>query len=226
MLDLLLIVDSMPEEFYAAFGDELFSIVFRLTFYNHTQIFGEEVADPTPEAKVNLIVHRILAKLIDTPSDGEMHGKLLISLGDIIYNNDSQVSTKRVARIVVYSTKLFLKTYKYENSAKFLPGTLYAMGGLLKVEGRNYLDTKRKLDTDFTPAAPVREASTDAEKMIQQSLRELSPADIKFFETQFVKQLVEFVTHLRSMTSELKGDLFKFYENFTEPDFVNTPLYD
>lgn len=116
--------------------------------------------------------------MIDTPSDGEMHGKLLISLGDIIYNNDSQVSTKRVARIILYSTKLFLKTYQYTNSAKFLPGTLYAIGGLLKIEGRNYLDTKKKLDTDFTPAAQVREADSDAEKMISQSLRELSPADM------------------------------------------------
>lgn len=36
MLDLLVIVESMSTEFYAAFGDELFSVVFRLTFYNHS----------------------------------------------------------------------------------------------------------------------------------------------------------------------------------------------
>lgn len=173
-----------------------------------------------------MLVHRILTKLVETPSNEEVHGKLLISLGDVIYNSDSQVSTKRVARIVVYSSKLFLKTYQYTNVAKFLPGTLYAIGGLLKVEGRNYLETKKKLDSEFSPAAQIREADSEAEKMIQKSLRELSPADLTFFETQFMQQLADFVTHLKSMTSELKGELLSFYESFTEPEFVDSPMYE
>jgi hypothetical protein len=144
----------------------LFSVLFRLPFYNHSQIFGDLVQDPSVEAQVNLKVHIILSKMIEIPSSEEMHAKLLISLGEIIYNNEAQVSTKRVARIIVYATKLFQKTYKYQNVAKFLPGTLYAIGGLLKIEGRNYLDTKKTIDSDFIPAASVREASSDAEKMI------------------------------------------------------------
>lgn len=30
-----------------------------------------------------------------------------------------------------------------------MPGMLYALGGLLKVEARNYLDTKKLIDSEF-----------------------------------------------------------------------------
>lgn len=36
---------------------------------------------------------------------------------------------------------------------------LYAVGGLLKVEARNYLETKKWLDSQFSCAGPIRESS-------------------------------------------------------------------
>ena len=35
LIDLLVSVHSMPEAYFAEYGDELFSVAFRLTFYNH-----------------------------------------------------------------------------------------------------------------------------------------------------------------------------------------------
>lgn len=99
---------------------------------------------------------------------------MLISLGEIIYDNEKQVSTKRVARIITYIADLFVSTKSLQNGSKFMPGMLYAIGGLLKVEARNYLETKKILDTSFETAGPVRENSSEAEKILERSKRELS----------------------------------------------------
>jgi hypothetical protein len=57
-----------------------------------------------------------------------------------------QVSTKRVARILCYLTGLLNSVRGQKFSGKFLPGMLFSIGGLLKLEARNYLETKKKLD--------------------------------------------------------------------------------
>ena len=44
----------------------------------------------------------------------------------------------------MYLGQLFTATSTHVNSAKYYPGMLYNIGGLLKVEARNYMDTKRK----------------------------------------------------------------------------------
>lgn len=75
---------------------------------------------------------------------------MLISLGEIIYDNEmKQVSTKRVARILCYLAGLLESVMELKNSGKFLPGMLFSIGGLLKLEARNYLETKKKLDPQF-----------------------------------------------------------------------------
>jgi len=51
---------------------------------------------------------------------------------------------------------------------------LFAVGGLLKVEGRNYLSTKKLIDPEFETAAPVREATNEGEKMLEGTKHELS----------------------------------------------------
>lgn len=45
-----------------------------------------------------------------------------------------------------------------------MPGMLYAVGGMLKVEARNYLETKKTLDSSYETAGPIRESNADAEK--------------------------------------------------------------
>ena len=85
-------------------------------------------------------------------------------MGELIYNQEKQVSTKRVARIVMYLSLMFNSTRSLKTSAKFLPGMLYAVGGLLKVETRNYLETKKNIDASFETAGPCREDNLDAER--------------------------------------------------------------
>jgi hypothetical protein len=84
---------------------------------------------------------------------------------------------------MIYLGMLFKSTEHLKSSSKFLPGMLYTLGGLLKVEARNYLETKHKQDPSFQVAGPIRESSNEAEKLIERTKRELSPPDLTFFET-------------------------------------------
>jgi hypothetical protein len=58
---------------------------------------------------------------------------------------------------MLYLGLLFKSTRTLASSSKFMPGMLYTLGGLLKVEARNYLETKKKTDSEFPIAGPVRE---------------------------------------------------------------------
>jgi len=61
-------------------------------------------------------------------------------------------------------------------------GSVYTLGGLLKIEVRNYLQTKSKYDADFRIVCPLLEESKVQESTIQRYSRDLTDADIEFFE--------------------------------------------
>ena len=43
-------------------------------------------------------------------------------------------------------------------------GSLFALGGLLKIEARNYLETKNKYDSNFKIVSPLVEENDAVEK--------------------------------------------------------------
>ena len=63
----------------------------------------------------------------------------------------------RIARLVRLIGLLIQNTNKLPTASKFMQGMLFAMGGMLKSEARNYLNTKIKESSDFHAPAPVRE---------------------------------------------------------------------
>jgi len=86
---LLEFIILLPQDFFEQHGEEMMSIVFKLTFYNHLGMFEDEKPPsenvPT-EAKINYAVHQVISKIILTPKSEEQSQKLLISLGEIIYS--------------------------------------------------------------------------------------------------------------------------------------------
>jgi len=107
---------------------------------------------------------------------------------------------------------LFQSTQHLDTSAKFYPGMLYAIGGLLKVEARNYIDTMKKNNSSFETASPNTVEDSEMEKRLEQTKRELSPSDLKFFEHEFINHLSTFVKGFRAMVKPLTGDRFEFYQ--------------
>ena len=50
--------------------------------------------------------------------------------------------------------------------APFLMGSIFTLGGLMKMEVRNYLQTKSKYDSDFRVVCPLVEESKAGEQSL------------------------------------------------------------
>jgi len=101
-------------------------------------------------------------------------------------------------------------------------GSLFAMGGLLKIEARNYLETKLKYDPEFKIISPLVEESKVVEDSVQKARRDLSNKDIAFFEGKngFLKIFIHFI---QSMVYEdhnlINSENFDYFMRFTSEEF-------
>lgn len=103
-------------------------------------------------------------------------------------------------------------------------GSLFALGGLLKIEARNYLETKQKYDASFHTVCPLIEENKAVEDSLQKARRDLSEKDIKFFESKngFVKIFAHFVQSLVAGDHNLiNGSNFDYFMQFTADEFVD-----
>ena len=98
------------------------------------------------ESQINYVINNLLTKVIAAIRDKL---NLLISSAELMYSTDSIKSTKRVAKVVSIFSKLY-STIHHENESrksersKFLQGSLFVLGGLLKIEAKSYLHTKNE----------------------------------------------------------------------------------
>jgi len=131
------------------------------------------------------------------------------------------ISTKRLARVIVYLGVLF-KVVDVDERSKFLQGTLFALGGLLKVEARNYMETKKKYNPSFRVVCPLTQESKAAEESMQRNQRDLSDADIEFFESEtgFLPVVCSFVQSI-APGKTLTSDTLDYYMDFTKLDFID-----
>lgn len=65
--------------------------------------------------------------------------KLLVQAAELLYTADKMVSTEKVAKLLIYFAKLF--SIVPEKRSKYMQGSLFAIGGLLKIEAKSYLQT-------------------------------------------------------------------------------------
>jgi len=73
-------------------------------------------------------------------------------------------------------------------------GSLYALGGLMRIEARNYLETKHKYDPKFRLVGKLFQGN-EIDEQEKAFKRDLPPTDIEFFENKdgFIKILLIFV---------------------------------
>ena len=117
-----------------------------------------------PAEKVNIVINNILIKHVmamKSASD-DMKQKFMMSLAEIIYGEEKMISTRRLGRVMLYMSLLF-DIVSGPKQAQYMMGSLFAMGGLLKIEARNYLETKRKYDPKFKIVSPLIEENKTQE---------------------------------------------------------------
>ena len=247
LLDLLVTFDKFATsiDFFSSAGDahDLFPLVFRLCFYNDKQysvsnhpleqirvLEPDEIQEAIgkaelPIAKVNIVVNNLLTKQIMamTKSSDEAKMKLMMSLGEILFTEEKMISTRRLGRIMVYMGLLF-DLVRGPKQAQYMMGSLFGLGGLLKIEARNYLETKRKYDPDFRVVSPLIEDQKNQEDAMQRGRRDLKDEDLEYFDGE--DGLVQVVTFL--MNALLKGkermltaENFDYYLDWSHPDFIS-----
>lgn len=74
-------------------------------------------------------------------ADKDYKMRLLLAIAEFIHGATKMISTRRLARILVYMGLLYSKVESLQQ-APFLMGSIFTLGGLLKIEVRNYLQTK------------------------------------------------------------------------------------
>jgi len=66
--------------------------------------------------------------------------KILIQVAELLYSSDKMISTEKVGKLLLVFGKLFQVAPDNQRS-KYLMGSLFALGGLLKLEAKSYLLT-------------------------------------------------------------------------------------
>lgn len=81
---------------------------------------------------------------------------MLVNTADLIYNPSSLRRTKRIAKVMIYFSRLYdLVEDTNMEKHKFLKDTLYALGGLLKVEAKSFLKTIEEGKDQYKPVCPL-----------------------------------------------------------------------
>mmetsp|Transcript_92652 Transcript_92652/g.127699 ORF Transcript_92652/g.127699 Transcript_92652/m.127699 type:complete len:231 (+) Transcript_92652:167-859(+) len=176
----LLVVDKEldAEDFFDHHGDELFVTLFKLLSFGTNDLFTISNDDENlfsnsyqthedllnslknldenvgMDSKCNYIINNLLDKQIACTNGSDPLMKLLMAITEVLYSQGSTKTTYRMAKVIAYFGKLFARMELKERS-KYLMGSLFAIGGLLKVEARSYLETKNKYEKDFRIVSPL-----------------------------------------------------------------------
>ena len=126
-----------------------------------------------PEDKCNIVINNLIAKMI-IHCDKQ---KILIQVAELLYSSDKMISTEKVVKLLVIFGKLF-QVAPPDQRSKYLQGSLFALGGLLKLEAKSYLLTMENMrkedDPDFELPCQLFNDDSEVEKMEKQRVRKLT----------------------------------------------------
>ena len=120
--------------------------------------------------------------------------KLLIQAAELLYSFDKAVSTQKVAKLLVFFGKLF-EIVPPDSRSKYMQGSLFALGGLLKIEAKSYLRTMQALRSSdesngFSLPCPLFNEESEIERQEEQRVRKLEPEDIFYFENELQQVII------------------------------------
>ena len=176
-----------------------------------------------PQSQINVVVNNILLHHFDQIGRGtkDHKMKLLLAIAEYIHNESKAVSTRRLGRIMFYSGLLYAKIEVLQQ-APFLMGSIFTLGGLLKIEVRNYLQTKSKYDPEFRVVCPLIEEGKAQEESMQRFKRDLTKTDIEFFEQEdgFLRVVTFFIqTVTKGKEGAITGNDFNYYMDFSQLEY-------
>lgn len=213
LLELLMALDrELPwREFFKEDGVDVFTMFFKLTYYGKDiqySVCNNETLDKQhekfelhviedndsvgwrltqihkTESQINFLINNMLLKMMEAYQDKQM---MLICTAELLYSQDNFESTKRIAKIMIIFAQMYTSIDKVEkmknDHSKFLMGSLFALGGLLKIEAKSYLMTMNEKSVEerqaaqFDLMAPLSNEENPADEHEKRYIRKLNSDD-------------------------------------------------
>lgn len=257
LLELLMTIErELAQDYFKTDGADMFTALFKHTFYGRDvkySVCNNETLDRedlmfTPceyeelaalenkvpkmqmiESQINYVINNILMRLTATFEDKQM---MLICIAELLYSQENFESTKRIAKILIFFAQMYAsveQAEKFKNEKnKFLMGSLFALGGLLKIEAKSYLMTVNEKDDDddskvgFDLVAPLYNEENPADEKAKKYIRKLSPEDEVFFKKQFTKVVIWFVQNIsKGLDQQVNGETFNLVLDLTYESYYD-----
>jgi hypothetical protein len=155
---------------------------------------------------------------------------MLISVGELM-NSGAFKSTKTIAKSMMYFAKMYsMISVEKPDRHKFLMGSLYALGGLLKIEAKSYLMTlnerytkdPEKNNENFKLVCELSNPENPLEEKEKQYIRHLSEDDMDFFKQTFSSVVVEFIKSISSgLEKTVNNDTFSLLLSLTYESYYD-----
>jgi hypothetical protein len=152
-----------------------------LRVYTHEELMVEIDKAELYTTKINLAVNNLLlmqCKSMEGMEDAQKK-KLMENIQEEIQDDDKVKNNKRLSRLIIYVSVL-ISTLTYTKQTLHMAGPMHYMMISLKLEVRNYVETK-KLDASFRAAGGYVK-DQDVDDAYEKGKRELRTEDIEYFE--------------------------------------------
>lgn len=108
---------------------------------------------------------------ITANADGQ---EMLISLVQVMF--EGKKHAKIIMKVLWVFSQIFIMAQK--DQAKYMQGSLYAIGAMLKIEARSYLSSTGRRDLI------AEDCKEEEDKNFEVKVRDLSQKEIEFFESE------------------------------------------
>jgi hypothetical protein len=156
--------------------------------------------------------------------------QMLIYVAELMHGEGNK-STKKIAKTMMYFAKMYSSIEKSSTDhSKFLMGSLYALGGLLKVEAKSYLMTCNEMYTKdpeknnigFKLVCPLSNCENPLEDKEKDYIRHLSEEDLTFFRQSFYLVLIEFIKSIsQGLEKVVNNETFNLLLDLTNEHFYD-----
>jgi hypothetical protein len=179
------------------------------------------------ESQINFVLNNIMLKQMTAAKDKL---QMLIYVAELMHSASNK-STKKIAKTMMYFAKMYSSIDKESTDHnKFLMGSLYALGGLLKVEAKSYLMTcseyykqePEKNTIGFKLVCPLSNPENPLEDKEKEYIRHLSEDDQTFFRTTFYLIMVQFIKSISTgLHKVVDNSTFNLLLDLTEDRFYD-----
>jgi hypothetical protein len=189
------------------------------------------------ESQINYVINQLLLKQLEAVED---KFQMLCNVAELMHSGAFK-STKTIGKSMMYFAKMYSQIEKDADAKafsvgancdrhKFLMGSLYALGGMLKIEAKSYLMTLNEKYTKdpekntqkFKLVCQLSNPENPLEEKEKIHIRHLDEGDLQFFEDSFYLVVIEFMKSIsEGLDKTINNSTFNLLLDLTNENFYD-----